>query len=235
MDTVTAEAAGNTYRSHDCQHTLMEFKAFIWSFRCRIGRLDVFLKSLKPVGPSRQAGRKGNRGARRRMIPLCGAKHAFHRSKKPPLNPLAFKGKALARSAQSQLLNHSAALTRLVNGVVVLHQEGVAVVPDLLAGLRVVLGLQRLQLLVEDALAHHDVDGRLSIPSGHRQGSLPHGMHWGGEEEEEESREETGRQRERREGKMERFKSVEQGLSAAAMGNTQRPTVHVVLRRFFRS
>lgn len=120
-------------------------------------------------------------------------------------------------------------LTRLVAGVVVLDQEGVAVVPDLLAGLRVVLGHQRLQLLVEDALAHHDVDGRLAIPSRYRQGSLPHGMHWRGEERRGE-RQRGGRQRER-------FKSLEEraAAAAAAMGKPQRPTVHVVLRSFLRS
>lgn len=69
-------------------------------------------------------------------------------------------------------------LTRLVRCVVVLHQEGVAVVPDLLAGLGVVVSDQGLELCIQDALPHHDVNGRLTVASGYRQGSLPHGMHW---------------------------------------------------------
>lgn len=86
-------------------------------------------------------------------------------------------------------LNTSRVLTGLVCSVVILHQKGVTIVPDLLAGLRVIFGDQRLQLRVEDALSHNDVDGRLTITSRYREGSLPHGMHWrrggGGEREEE--------------------------------------------------
>lgn len=69
-------------------------------------------------------------------------------------------------------------LTGLVCGVIILDQEGITVVPDLLAGLRVIVGDQRLQLRIKDALSHDNVDGRLTIASGYRKGSLPHGMHW---------------------------------------------------------
>lgn len=73
---------------------------------------------------------------------------------------------------------HRRVLTGLVCGVIIFHQEGVAVVPDLLAGLRVVVSDQRLQLRIVDALPDHDVDGRLAIASWYREGFLPHGMHW---------------------------------------------------------
>lgn len=69
-------------------------------------------------------------------------------------------------------------LTGFVCSVVVLDQKGVTVVPDLLAGIRVIVGDQGLQLRVEDALPHDDIYGRLAIASWYREGSLPHGMHW---------------------------------------------------------
>lgn len=76
-------------------------------------------------------------------------------------------------------------LTVLVSSVVILDQKGVTVVPDLLAGLRVVAGLQRLQIRVEDGFFHGDVDRRLMIPSWHLQGPQPHGVHWRPGQEEE--------------------------------------------------
>lgn len=86
----------------------------------------------------------------------------------------------------------SSALTGLVCRVIVLHQKGVAVVPDLLAGVWVVVGDQRLQRRVEDALSHDYVDGGLTVASRHSNRLLPHGMNW---------RERRG-EREGRKGKM---------------------------------
>lgn len=74
--------------------------------------------------------------------------------------------------------NASSALTGLVCRVIVLHQEGVTVVPDLLAGVRVVVGDQRLQRRVKDALSHDYVDGWLTVASRHGNRLLPHGMNW---------------------------------------------------------
>lgn len=68
-------------------------------------------------------------------------------------------------------------LTGFIGGVVVLHQERIAVVPNLLTGPRVVLRNQRLQVRVKDALAHRDIDWRLTFSSRDGEGSLPHRMH----------------------------------------------------------
>lgn len=69
-------------------------------------------------------------------------------------------------------------LTGLVCGVIIFYQEGVTVVPDLLAGLWVIVGDQRLQLRIKDTLSDDNIDGGLTITSWYREGSLPHGMHW---------------------------------------------------------
>lgn len=104
-----------------------------------------------------------------------------------------------ASETQFELLEFSKMLTGLVGRVVVLHQKGITVVPDLLAGARVITGDQRLEIAVEDALPHHDVDGGLAVSSWYCKGSLPHGMHWGekkkAKEEEEVSRKSNGKKK----------------------------------------
>lgn len=69
------------------------------------------------------------------------------------------------------------ALTGLVCRVVVLDEEGVPVVPDLLAGSGVVPGNERLEVGVEDASLCADVDGRLTLSSRNFQRLLPHRVH----------------------------------------------------------
>lgn len=90
----TAERAGNTGRSHDCQHTHMEFEAFIHSFKCSIGRFFFLPPPLHLVGPLRQAGRQTG-GVRHGIIPLCGSKHAFRHSRNPLQIHSQLKGKHL--------------------------------------------------------------------------------------------------------------------------------------------
>lgn len=82
------------------------------------------------------------------------------------------------KDSRCERLNILKQLTVLVCGVVVFDQEGVTVVPDLLAGLRVVRGHQRLELRIKDTLLHSDIYGGLTVPSRYRKGPLPHGMHW---------------------------------------------------------
>lgn len=55
--------------------------------------------------------------------------------------------------------NSQCALTGLVCRVVVLDEEGVSVIPDLLAGSGVVLHNERLKVRVEDAFTRADVNG----------------------------------------------------------------------------
>lgn len=74
--------------------------------------------------------------------------------------------------------NSDISLTGFVCGVVILHEEGVPIVPDLLAGPGVVLRNERLQVGVEDAFAHADVDGRLALSSWYFQRLLPHRVHY---------------------------------------------------------
>lgn len=69
-------------------------------------------------------------------------------------------------------------LTRLVGRVVIFDQEGVTVVPDLLAGRGVVVSDEGLQLRIKLTFTHDNIDGRLAVASWYLEGSLPHGMHW---------------------------------------------------------
>lgn len=71
-------------------------------------------------------------------------------------------------------------LTGFVRGVVKLHQEGVSIVPDLLACPGVVSDSDGLEVGVVDALAHGDVDWGLPVTPRDGQGLLPHRVHWWG-------------------------------------------------------
>lgn len=75
--------------------------------------------------------------------------------------------------------NNESFLTGFVCGVIILDEEGISVVPDLLAGPGVVLRNERLQVGVEDAFTHADVNGRLTLSSWHFQRLLPHRVHCG--------------------------------------------------------
>lgn len=78
-------------------------------------------------------------------------------------------------------------LTGPLSGVVELHLEEVAGVPDVEAALCGIGDHEGLQPRVVDAVPAADVDGGLPGAPRHRDGALPEGVPWGREKEEKAS------------------------------------------------